>query len=118
MKKKLLIILLTIIMLPSLKAYTFNETKEISNNYINNNVKNEIYLIKENKIPFIYNDKKISYDNSFITGGLINTYEVNTAMNNNISYLITSLPYWEIKGNIISSIGITDDSNIKVVEYV
>ena len=118
MKKKLLIILLTIIMLPSFKAYTFNETKDIANNYINNNVKNEIYLIKENKIPFIYNDKKISYDNSFITGGLINTYEVNTSMNNNISYLITSLPYWEMKGNIISTIGIADDSNIKVVEYV
>ena len=96
MKKIIISALLVLFMIVNVKAYSFNDTIIVSNGYINNSIKNEIYLIKEDRVPFIYNNKNISYDNKFITGGLINNYEVNTSFIDNFSYLKSSLPYWEI----------------------
>ena len=118
MKKIIISALLVLFTIINVKAYSFNDTISVSNNYINNNVKNEIYLIKEDRVPFIYNNKNISYDNKFITGGLINNYEVNTSKINNLSYLTASFSYWEISGKKISDNSNSDDSNIRVTEYV
>ena len=118
MKKIIISILMMLFMIINVKAYSFNDTISVSNGYINNNVKNEIYLIKEDRVPFIYNNKNISYDNKFITGGLINNYEVNTSKINNLSYLTASFSYWEISGKKISDNSNSDDSNIRVTEYV
>ena len=122
MKKTIFLILLFIIPFINIESLSFDEAKEISNNYINNNSKNEIYLIEEDRVPFIYNDKKISYDNSFITGGLINTYEVNSSIYNKETYLLTGLSYWTIESNKVYENKVdvkdNDDSNIRVTEYV
>ena len=118
MKKIIIRALLVLFMIVNVKAYSFNDTIIVSNGYINNNVKNEIYLIKDSRVPFIYNNKNIGYDNRLITGGLINNYEVNTSFIDNFSYLKSSLPYWEISGKKISDVSNSDDSNIKVTEYV
>ena len=122
MKKTIFLILLFIIPFINIESLSFDEAKEISNNYINNNSKNEIYLIKEDRVPFIYNNKKISYDNSFITGGLINTYEVNSSIYNNETYLLTGLSYWTIESNKVyeNKVDVKDNdvSNIRVTEYV
>ena len=118
MKKIIISALLVLFMIVNVKAYSFNDTIIVSNDYINNSIKNEIYLIKDSRVPFIYNNKNIGYDNRFITGGLINNYEVNTSMINNLSYLTVSLPYWEISGKKISDNSNSDDSNIRVTEYV
>ena len=122
MKKILYLAIFAIIPIINANAFTFDEAKEISNDYINNNSKNEIYLIKEDRVPFIYNDKKISYDNSFITGGLINTYEVNSSIDSNETYLLTGLSYWTIESSKVYENKVdvknNDDSNIRVTEYV
>ncbi len=98
MKKIIIRALLVLFMIVNVKAYSFNDTIIVSNDYINNSIKNEIYLIKDSGVPFIYNNKNIGYDNRLITGGLINNYEVNTSFIDNFSYLKSSLPYWEISG--------------------
>ena len=122
MKKTIFLILLFIIPFINIESLSFDEAKEISYNYINNNSNNEIYLIEEDRVPFIYNDKKISYDNSFITGGLINTYEVNSSIYNKETYLLTGLSYWTIESNKVYENKVdvkdNDDSNIRVTEYV
>ena len=69
MKKKLLIILLVIITIPNLKAFTFDEAKDITNDYIKSS-DYQRYLINAAKVPFKY-DGNISYDTNFVTGGLI-----------------------------------------------
>ena len=96
MKKIIIRALLVLFMIVNVKAYSFNDTIIVSNDYINNSIKNEIYLIKDSRVPFIYNNKNIGYDNRLITGGLINNYEVNTSFIDNFSYLKSSLQYWEI----------------------
>ena len=101
----------------NINAYSFDESKEISNSYINNNRKNIAYLINTSKIPFGYNNKTISYVNGFNTGGLINIYEVNSSKTDDSSYLVTSLPYFTIDGKTIDDESSTD-SNIRVTEYI
>ena len=101
----------------NINAYSFDESKEISNSYINNNRKNIAYLINTSKIPFGYNNKTISYVNGFNTGGLINIYEVNSSKTDDSSYLVTSLPYFTIDGKVINNESSTD-SNIRVTEYI
>ena len=100
-----------------INAYSFDEGKDISNNYINNNRKNIAYLINTSKIPFGYNDKTISYIDGFNTGGFINIYEINTSKINDYSYLVTSLPYFSIDGKVINDES-SNNSNIRVTEYV
>ena len=101
----------------NINAYSFDEGKDISNNYIKNNRKNIAYLINTSKIPFGYNNKTISYVNGFNTGGLINIYEVNSSKTDDSSYLVTSLPYFTIDGKVINDESSTD-SNIRVTEYI
>ena len=101
----------------NINAYSFDEGKDISNNYINNNRKNIAYLINTSKIPFGYNNKTISYIDGFNTGGFINIYEVNTSKLNNATYLTTSLPYFSIDGKVINDES-SNNSNIRVTEYV
>ena len=91
----------------NINAYSFDEGKDISNNYIKNNRKNIAYLINTSKIPFGYSNKTISYVNGFNTGGLINIYEVNSSKTDDSSYLVTSLPYFSIDGKVIN-----DESNV------
>ena len=100
-----------------INAYSFDEGKEISNSYINNNRKNIAYLINTSKIPFGYNNKTISYIDGFNTGGLINIYEVNSSKTDDSSYLVTSLPYFSIDGKVINDESSTD-SNIRVTEFI
>ena len=101
----------------NINAYSFDEGKDISNNYINNNRKNIAYLINTSKIPFGYNNKTISYIDGFNTGGFINIYEVNTSKLNNATYLTTSLPYFSIDGKVINDES-SNNSNIRVTEFV
>ena len=114
---KIISFLCIFMFISNISAYSFDEGKDISNNYINNNRKNIAYLINTSKIPFGYNNKTISYVNGFNTGGLINIYEVNTSKIDDFSYLVTSLPYFSIDGKVINDESSTD-SNIKVTEYI
>ena len=120
MKKKLLIILLAIITIPNLKAFTFNETKDITNDYIKSS-DYQRYLINAAKVPFKY-DGNISYDTNFVTGGLINKKEIEISVIDDSSYLMCSIPYWtmtiENNKNILSNFKESTDSNIKVTEYI
>ena len=120
MRKKLLIILLAIITMPNLKAFTFNETKDITNDYIKSS-DYQRYLINAAKVPFKY-DGNISYDTNFVTGGLINKKEIEISVIDDSSYLMSSIPYWtmtiENNKNILSNFKESTDSNIKVTEYI
>lgn len=121
MKKIIISFLLVLFMIVNVKAYSFNEVKDISNTYINRETKNFAYMLYDEKLAFKYENKIISFDNDFVTGGLINDYEFNVSKYKDETYLFSGLPYFTLQGNVIKEGNISNgisDSNGKITEYI
>ena len=106
-KKKILIALITILLLPlSINAAVRNNydiTKKNTNIYINDFDKNDVYIIKSTpsfNVPFIYNNGALSVDTYFKKGGLLNRYEFLVSKTpENDTYLFTGNNYWTLTEN-------------------
>ncbi|MGM9875231.1 MAG: leucine-rich repeat protein [Bacilli bacterium] len=106
-KKKILIALITILLLPfNINAAVRNNydiTKENTNIYINNFDRNDVYIIKSTpsfNVPYIYNNGALSVDTYFKKGGLLNRYEFLVSKTpENDTYLFTGNNYWTLTEN-------------------
>ena len=132
MKKRYIIIILLLICFTHINAKsinkTFDEAKEIANNYITSSSIHEYYLINE-ELPFEFNNKnKIEKNSNFFKGGLLNLQEYNISKYQNKTYLRNGINYWTmtnsdkkyyvIKEKNEELYSIEDKHQARITEYV
>lgn len=130
LKRKLNILLVLLLLITNVKAASvyanYSKATKNTDNYITKFSKYKLFIDATNK--YLYNGSTLSVKSGFNEGGFLNTYEFNSTIIKNDSYLITGARYFTMTENgnkvdavdvrKINSVSKTDSLESRITELV
>ena len=130
LKRKLNILLVLLLLITNVKAASvyanYSKATKNTDNYITKFSKYKLFIDSTNK--YLYNGSTSSVKSGFNEGGFLNTYEFNSTIIKNDSYLITGARYFTMTENgnnvdavdvrKINSVSKTDSLESRITELV
>ena len=96
LKRKLNVLLVLLLLITNVKAASvyanYSKATKNTDNYITKFSKYKLFIDSTNK--YLYNGSTLSVKSGFNEGGFLNTYEFNSTIIKNDSYLITGARYF------------------------
>ena len=130
LKRKLNVLLVLLLLITNVKAASvyanYSKATKNTDNYITKFSKYKLFIDSTNK--YLYNGSTLSVKSGFNEGGFLNTYEFNSTIIRNDSYLITGARYFTMTENgnnvdavdvrKINSVSKTDSLESRITELV